>query len=122
MTSTVLRDAVWGDIALGPREIALIDTPAFQRLRRVRQLGTTDLVFPGARHTRFEHSLGVFHLAGLAVERLRGAVSFAPADERALLAAALLHDVGHYPFSHAVEELEVDQIRRHTDIARDLIT
>jgi HD superfamily phosphohydrolase len=122
MATTVLRDAVWGDITLGPREIALIDTPAFQRLRRVKQLGTTDLVFPGARHSRFEHSLGVFHLAGLALERLRGEVKFDDADERAFRAAALLHDVGHYPFSHAVEELEVDQIRRHTDIARDLIT
>jgi HD superfamily phosphohydrolase len=122
MASTVLRDAVWGDIDLGPREFALIDTPAFQRLRRVRQLGTTDLVFPGARHTRFEHSLGVFHLAGLALDRLRDMAGFADTDERALRAAALLHDVGHYPFSHAVEELEVDQIRRHTDIARDLIT
>jgi len=121
----MLRDAVWGDIQIGSREIALIDTPAFQRLRRVKQLGTTDLVFPGARHTRFEHSLGVFHLAGLALGRLRstdGAPRFEPSDERALLAGALLHDVGHYPFSHAVEELEVDQIRRHTDIARDLIT
>ena len=50
-----MRDAVWGDIELGERELALIDTPAFQRLRRVRQLGFTDLVFPGAHHTRFEH-------------------------------------------------------------------
>ena len=123
MGSTVLRDAVWGDIGLGPREIALIDTGAFQRLRRVKQLGTTDLVFPGARHTRFEHSIGVFHLAGLALGRLAAiGVGADAADERALLAAALLHDVGHYPFSHAVEELEVDQVRRHTDIARDLIT
>jgi HD superfamily phosphohydrolase len=124
MATTVVRDAVWGDIELGEREIAVIDTPEFQRLRRVKQLGTTDLVFPGARHTRFEHSLGVFHLAGVALRRLRrtaGAPDFDPADERALLAGALLHDVGHYPFSHAVEELEVDQIRRHVDIARDLI-
>src|SRR5712692_4347115 len=124
MGSTVLRDAIWGDVSLGPREVALIDTPAFQRLRRVKQLGLTDLVFPGARHTRFEHSIGVFHLAGLAVARLRaapGAPEIDPADERALRAAALLHDVGHYPFSHAVEELEVEQIRQHTEIARHLI-
>lgn len=123
--ATVLRDAIWGDIALGTRELALVDTPAFQRLRRVKQLGITDLVFPGARHTRFEHSIGVFHLAGNVLERLRSSGE-APAigadDERAFLAAALLHDVGHYPFSHALEELEIDQIRRHTDIARDLIT
>lgn len=122
--ATVLRDAIWGDVQLGPRELALVDTECFQRLRRVRQLGLTDLVFPGARHTRFEHSIGVFHLAGLAVRRLRearDAPQITDADERALLAAALLHDVGHYPFSHAVEELEIDHIRRHTEIARDLI-
>lgn len=122
--ATVLRDAVWGDVALGPRELALIDTPYFQRLRRVKQLGLTDLVFPGARHTRFEHSIGVFHLAGLVVERLRmlpKAPDATDADERAFLAAALVHDVGHYPFSHAVEELEIDQISRHTEIARKLI-
>jgi HD superfamily phosphohydrolase len=123
--ATVLRDAIWGDIALGARELALIDTPAFQRLRRVRQLGLTDLVFPGARHTRFEHSLGVFHLAGLVLERLRSASDAPPildADARSFLAAALLHDVGHYPFSHAVEELEIDHIGRHSEIARELIT
>ncbi len=123
--ATVLRDAIWGDIALGPRELALIDTPQFQRLRRVRQLGLTDLVFPGARHTRFEHSIGVFHLAGLVLDRLRSttdAPRIEDADARAFLAAALLHDVGHYPFSHAVEELEIDQIGRHTEIARYLIT
>lgn len=124
MAGTVLRDAIWGDIAIGPRELALIDTPAFQRLRRVRQLGFTDLVFPGARHTRFEHSIGVFHLAGLTVERLSGledAPTIGEADRRAFLAAALLHDVGHYPFSHAVEELEVERIRRHEDVAREAI-
>jgi HD superfamily phosphohydrolase len=123
--ATVLRDAVWGDIALGPRELAAIDTSDFQRLRRVKQLGLTDLVFPGARHSRFEHSIGVFHLAGLVFRRLRSLPETprpADADERAFLAASLLHDVGHYPFSHAIEELEVDQVRRHTDIARDLIT
>lgn len=123
--ATVLRDSVWGDIPLGPREIALIDTSAFQRLRRVKQLGLTDLVFPGAHHTRFEHSIGTYHLAKLALGQLeeRG-VDPKPtdADRRALLAAAILHDVGHYPFSHAVEELEVDQIRRHEEITRDLIT
>jgi HD superfamily phosphohydrolase len=122
--TTVLRDSIWGDIELGDHELALIDTPAFQRLRGVRQLGFTDLVFPGAHHTRFEHSLGVAHLAGRAVERLRGlagAPAIAAADERAFLAAALLHDVGHYPFSHAVEELEVEQVRDHEVLAAETI-
>lgn len=122
--STVLRDTVWGDIPLGSREIALIDTAAFQRLRRVKQLGLTDLVFPGAHHTRFEHSIGTYHLATLALERLEswGGAGPTEADRRAFSAAALLHDVGHYPFSHAVEELEVDQIRRHEEITRELIS
>jgi HD superfamily phosphohydrolase len=122
--STVLRDPIWGDVALGGRELAVIDTAVFQRLRRVKQLGLTDLVFPGATHTRFEHSIGVYHLARLALDRLKHALHappFSDEDERALLAAALVHDVGHYPFSHAIEELEVDQVRRHTDIARDAI-
>jgi HD superfamily phosphohydrolase len=119
---TVLRDAIWGDVSLGPRELALIDTPAFQRLRRVRQLGLTDLVFPGARHTRFEHSIGVYHVATLVLERLRDDAGVEATDERALLAAALLHDVGHYPFSHAIEELEIDQVRPHAEIARELIS
>ncbi|HVL81685.1 MAG TPA: HD domain-containing protein [Actinomycetota bacterium] len=121
---TVIRDSIWGDIELGERELALIDTDALQRLRRVRQLGFTHLVFPGAHHTRFEHSIGVFHTAGLALDRLAGIAAAPPigdGDRAAFLAAALLHDIGHYPFSHAVEELEIDQVRRHTEIARDLI-
>lgn len=101
-------------------DLALVDTPAFQRLRRVRQLGFTDLVFPGAHHTRFEHCLGVLHLATLVAERLGALPGVPPVtdrDRRAFRAAALLHDVGHYPFSHAVEELEMAQIRDHESLA-----
>jgi HD superfamily phosphohydrolase len=82
-------------------------------------------VYPGATHTRFEHALGAYHLARVTMGLLRerGDLAGVSDEECAITAvAALLHDVGHYPFSHAVEELEVDQIRRHTDIARDLIT
>lgn len=122
--ATVLRDSIWGDVDLGVRELALIDTPAFQRLRRVRQLGFTDLVFPGAHHTRFEHSLGVSHVAGTALARLAevpGAGPLADADVRTFRAAALLHDIGHYPFSHAVEELEVAQVQGHERLAAERI-
>lgn len=122
--ATVLRDSVWGDVDLGPRELSLIDTPGFQRLRRVRQLGFTDLVFPGAHHTRFEHALGVAHVAGTALARLEGVPgvpALADADVRTFRAAALLHDVGHYPFSHAVEELEVAQVRDHEGLAAERI-
>lgn len=101
-------------------DLALVDTPAFQRLRRVRQLGFTDLVFPGAHHTRFEHCLGVLHLATLVADRLRdlpGVPSITEQDRRTFRAAALLHDIGHYPFSHAVEELEMAQVRDHEGLA-----
>ncbi|MBO0687324.1 MAG: HD domain-containing protein, partial [Candidatus Dormibacteraeota bacterium] len=123
--ATVLRDSIWGDIELGERELALIDTPAFQRLRGVRQLGFTDLVYPGARHSRFEHSLGVAHLAEAALRRLRsrgGAPAISTEEASAFIAAALLHDVGHYPFSHAVEELEVSEIRGHEQLAAEIVT
>jgi hypothetical protein len=86
----------------------LLDTPPLQRLRYVRQLGLAHLVYPGATHSRFEHALGAYHLARRALANLReaGALRTLPADEAPVIAcAALLHDVGHYPFSHALEEI-----------------
>ncbi len=84
-----------------------MDAPAFQRLRYVRQLGHAFLVYPGATHTRFEHALGAYHLARRALTELAERGQLTGLDERdALLIrlAALLHDIGHYPFSHALEE------------------
>jgi HD superfamily phosphohydrolase len=97
----VVRDPLWNNIRLDPEALAVIDTPAVQRLRYVRQLGHAFLVYPGATHTRFEHALGTYHLARRAVAEL------GVADETAALwirLGALLHDIGHYPFSHALEE------------------
>ena len=88
----VVRDPLWNNIRLEPEALAIIDTPAFQRLRYVRQLGHAFLVYPGATHTRFEHALGAYHLACRVTKELD------------VQLAALLHDVGHYPFSHALEE------------------
>lgn len=107
--ATWVRDAVWGDIPLYRQELALIDSAVVQRLRRIRQLGPLMWVFPGANHTRFEHALGVMHLARVLIMQLRSQPSFPKAsttDLRVLVAAALLHDVGHYPFSHALEDVE----------------
>lgn len=107
--ATWIRDAVWGDVPLYRQELALIDSPVFQRLRRVKQLGPLSWVFPGANHTRFEHALGALQLSRLLVLQLRRQPAFPKADAadlRTLLAAAVLHDVGHYPFSHALEEVE----------------
>ncbi len=107
---TVIRDTVWNNIWIEPAALRLIDTVPFQRLRRVKQLGLAYLVYPGAVHTRFDHALGVYHLAGRALRLLDRAGELADVPERdrtILRLAGLLHDIGHYPFSHALEELEV---------------
>ncbi len=106
---TTVRDAIYDRIPLSAPEIALIGTPAFLRLDRIQQLGFVSRVWPGAKHTRFEHSLGVLQLTRLALDHLRrtprGAAAIGEEDARTIAAAALLHDIGHYPFSHAIEEL-----------------
>lgn len=86
--------------------LALLDTPAVQRLRRIRQLGMAGLVYPGAEHSRLTHSLGVHHLAGRALQQLDpGGTRFDASQRAGVLAAALLHDVGHGPFSHVFERI-----------------
>jgi uncharacterized protein len=101
----VVRDPLWNNIQLEPAALELLDTPAVQRLRYVRQLGHAFLVYPGATHSRFEHALGAYHLARRALTAFADAgVAVDPADGMRLRLAALLHDVGHYPFSHALEE------------------
>ena len=101
-----IKDSVHDWIPLGPVASDLVDTPPVQRLRHIKQLSTVRLVYPSASHTRFEHSLGVYHLA---CEALR---SLGVDGDRAehVRAAALLHDVGHGPYGHQTE----DVIRRHT--------
>lgn len=111
-----IRDPLWDTIRLDPIAVRIMDSAAFQRLRYIRQLGLAYLVYPGATHTRFDHALGVFHLATRALGSLaeEGWLDGVSKEERRLVAlAALLHDVGHYPFSHAVEELEAGWIPGH---------
>lgn len=96
-----VRDPVHGFIYYSETEAALIDTPALQRLRGIKQLAFTYLVYPGATHTRFEHSLGVMHVAGRIAEQV-GIERDGP-EWRRIRLAALLHDIGHLPFSHAGE-------------------
>ena len=101
----VIRDPLWDNIRLDEPALLLLDTPEMQRLRYVRQLGHAFLVYPGATHTRFEHALGAYHLTREALAALeeRGELAqVARADCLAVRLAALLHDVGHYPFSHAL--------------------
>jgi len=118
----IIRDPLWKNIRVDPLALRLVDTPAFQRLRYVRQLGLAYLVYPGASHSRFEHALGAYHLAqrtlGLFDERDLERELGAEAC-RLVRCAALLHDIGHYPFSHALEEIGA---LHHEEVARPLIT
>jgi HD superfamily phosphohydrolase len=121
MSVEIIRDPLWNNIRLDPVSFELIDTPAFQRLRYVRQLGLAFLVYPGATHSRFEHALGTYHLARRTLTLFEDQDDFAliDRDECTLIRiAALLHDIGHYPFSHALEEIGA---MHHEDVARPLI-
>ncbi|HEU4524682.1 MAG TPA: HD domain-containing protein, partial [Gemmatimonadales bacterium] len=103
----IIRDPLWDNIRLDRPALLALDTPTVQRLRYVRQVGHAFLVYPGATHTRFEHALGAYHLTKQALAALeeRGELGPVAAEDRlAVRLAALLHDVGHYPFSHALEE------------------
>jgi uncharacterized protein len=117
----IIRDPLWNNIRVDALSLQLVDTPVFQRLRYVRQLGLAYLVYPGATHTRFEHALGAYHLARTTLSLLdeRGELSGVPLEERVIAqVAALLHDVGHYPFSHALEEIGA---LHHEEVAAPLV-
>ena len=117
----VIRDPLWNNIRVDPLALELIDTPAFQRLRYVRQLGLAFLVYPGASHSRFEHALGTYHLTRRALLLLDERGDLRDIGEEArkeVVVAALLHDIGHYPFSHALEEIGA---LHHEEVARPLI-
>lgn len=104
-SNKIINDPIYGFIKIPSERIfRLIEHPFFQRLRRIRQLGMTHLVYPGAQHTRFQHALGAMHLMGEAIDALKSK-GHAISDEEAeaVRIAILLHDVGHGPFSHALE-------------------
>ena len=120
-----IRDPIWGYITVPHELVGVVDSEDYQRLRDISQLGHVLLVYPGARHSRFEHSLGVFHLAGQFVRQLLESTpspDLTIDDVRVLLAASLLHDIGHYPFSHLLEEMQaffVDHEERGRQIIQD---
>jgi HD superfamily phosphohydrolase len=116
MSAITIRDPIWNTISIDETARAIIDTAAFQRLRYIKQLGHAHLVYPGATHTRFDHAVGVYHLTRRALTVLAGRAGLehvSDGDCRIIPFAALLHDVGHYPFSHALEELEASRIPAH---------
>ncbi|WP_458207209.1 HD domain-containing protein [Haladaptatus sp. NG-SE-30] len=112
-----IKDSVHDYVELPPVAEALLDTAPIQRLRHIKQLSTVRLVYPSANHTRFEHSIGVAHLAGRALSRL----GIEGQRAKAVQAAALLHDVGHGPYGHQTEGIIERRLGRHHDEVEDLL-
>ena len=115
----IVNDPVWGFIELdSDLHLEIIEHPYFQRLRRIKQLGLSSMVYPGANHTRFEHALGTMHLVRLAVDVLRKKGNkITDEEEEGVIAALLLHDIGHGPFSHALEQSIVQGVS-HEELSR----
>ncbi|OYT73675.1 MAG: hypothetical protein CFK52_01290 [Chloracidobacterium sp. CP2_5A] len=116
----IIRDAIHGDMAFSADEARLLDTRAVQRLRGIKQLGLSYLVYPSAVHGRFEHALGACHLAGKIIESLdqKGVYRFSEADRRLIRAVTLLHDITHVPFGHTFEDERRIAPRHDADPAR----
>jgi HD superfamily phosphohydrolase len=113
------------DVPLTERVRQIIDTPEFRRLSQISQLGLVGLVYPAANHTRFEHSLGVYRMALLFIDRLaddaRFAAAIQPRDAERFIVAALLHDLGHWPFCHPIEDISLPRIPRHELFANSFL-
>src|SRR4029079_10226821 len=113
------------DVPLTPRVRALVDTASFRRLARISQLGLVSLVYPAANHSRFEHSLGVYRTALLFLKRLaldeRFCAAVRPADAELFILAALLHDLGHWPFCHPIEDMRLPGVPDHELFANSFL-
>ena len=122
VSSGLLRIPSQIDVPVTPRVTRIIDTPVFQRLKRISQLGLVAFVYPAANHSRFEHSLGVYRNCLLFIKQLSWLPRFrelVSAEQiEALLLAALLHDVGHWPFCHPIEDMGLEGVPRHENLAR----
>jgi len=114
-------DPIHDFVRVYDNELKIIDTSIFQRLRRIRQLSGAHLIYPGAQHTRFEHSLGVMHIASMAGHALSDKGIISVDDIQNLRFAGLLHDIGHGPFSHLFEELLQKKKHSHEDIGKEII-
>jgi len=112
----IINDPVYGFISI-PSELifSIIDHPYFQRLRRIKQLGLTDMVYPGALHTRFHHAIGAMHLMSITLDHLRNkGHEISNQEYEASLLAILLHDIGHGPFSHTLEATLLTDVRHES--------
>ena len=119
MEYKIVRDTVHGNIKLSGVLLELMETPEIQRLNSIHQLGFAYLVYPGAHHSRIEHSLGVSHVAGLMADSL----GLNEDEKKLVMSAGLLHDVGHGPYSHTLEYLISSKLKKdHMDITKAVIT
>ena len=113
------------DVPLTRRVRRIIDSRAFHRLANISQLGFVQFVYPGATHTRFEHSLGVYRITLLLLKRLAHDERFASLvtvkDAETLLLTALLHDIGHFPFCHLIEDIHISSLPVHESLASDYL-
>jgi len=117
-----IRDPVHGYIKITKEERAVIDSLFMQRLRRIHQLAGAYMVYPGGVHTRFEHSLGAMHLAGLAAESIAGKANLKTDQIQEIRLAALLHDIGHGPYSHLFEEVLTEKTGiTHEDLSQRIV-
>ena len=114
----IIKDELYGTMDFNHTEASIIDTPAFQCLRRIKQMSFTNLVYPGANHTRFEHSLGTSHLSGLIAEK----VDLDNDAVNKVRLYGLLHDIGHIAFSHEGEEVLSKYLGTHEEIGKKIIT
>ena len=103
-TKRIIKDCIYGHIHIPDLCVKFMDTPEFQRLRRVKQLGMAHYVYPSAVHTRFEHSLGVMHLAGKMVEHLRSYAEISDRKKELVQLAGMYHDIGHFAYSHLFDK------------------
>lgn len=114
----IIHDTVHGSIKLDGLFLELLETPQIQRLHGINQLGLANLVFPGANHTRLEHSIGTCHVA----KRIADSLGLDPNEKLLVCAASMLHDVGHSPYSHTLEMALHDKFSEdHMDITKDII-
>jgi len=106
----LIVDAIHGDIHVSPMELRVIDTASFQRLRHLKQLGMAQVTYPNATHTRFAHSVGVLGIMEKITRVAREPLSLSDEDVEDIRLAGLLHDVGHYPYSHLMERIDKVQL------------
>ena len=121
----VVRIPVEQDIPFSDRVRAVVDTPEFRRLAQITQLALTSRIYPGATHTRFEHALGVYHNSLAYLWQLgkdeRFAAIVSEHDAEVLIVAALLHDVGHWPFCHPIEDMALTDVPPHESFAEQFL-